>query len=184
MGNVTLAEVESLARKILTTYFCDSDLEFLISTFADDIIWLGGGEKQKAEGKEAVAACFRSGKDGMIACDMSDETYHCMDLGGGAYLCEGVSWLRSKPGSEFYINMQQRVTFVFRETDEGLKAVHIHNSVPYQAIKEDELFPIESSREEFIRLQSALNIKNQEFENQAQFLERLYDTIPLSLIHI
>ena len=182
MGNVTLAEVESLARKILTTYFCDSDLEFLISTFADDIIWLGGGEKQKAEGKEAVAACFRSGKDGMIACDMSDETYHCMDLGGGAYLCEGVSWLRSKPGSEFYINMQQRVTFVFRETDEGLKAVHIHNSVPYQAIKEDELFPIESSREEFIRLQSALNIKNQEFENQAQFLERLYNTIPCGIL--
>ena len=182
MGNVTLAEVESLARKILTTYFCDSDLEFLISTFADDIIWLGGGEKQKAEGKEAVAACFRSGKDGMIACDMSEESYHCMDLGGGAYLCEGVSWLRSKPGSEFYVNMQQRVTFVFRETDEGLKAVHIHNSVPYQAIKEDELFPIESSREEFIRLQSALNIKNQEFENQAQFLERLYDTIPCGIL--
>ena len=182
MGNVTLAEVESLARKILTTYFCDSDLEFLISTFADDIIWLGGGEKQKAEGKEAVAACFRSGKDGMIACDMSEESYHCMDLGGGAYLCEGVSWLHSKPGSEFYINMQQRVTFVFRETDEGLKAVHIHNSVPYQAIKEDELFPIESSREEFIRLQSALNIKNQEFENQAQFLERLYDTIPCGIL--
>ena len=182
MGNVTLAEVESLARKILTTYFCDSDLEFLISTFADDIIWLGGGEKQKAEGKEAVAACFRSGKDGMIACDMSKESYHCMDLGGGAYLCEGVSWLRSKPGSEFYVNMQQRVTFVFRETDEGLKAVHIHNSVPYQAIKEDELFPIESSREEFIRLQSALNIKNQEFENQAQFLERLYDTIPCGIL--
>ena len=48
---MTLTEVESLARKILTTYFCDSDLEFLISTFADDIIWLGGGEKQKAEGK-------------------------------------------------------------------------------------------------------------------------------------
>ena len=182
MGNVTLAEVESLARKILTTYFCDSDLEFLISTFADDIIWLGGGEKQKAEGKEAVAACFRSGKDGMIACDMSEESYHCMDLGGGAYLCEGVSWLHSKPGSEFYINMQQRVTFVFRETDEGLKAVHIRNSVPYQAIKEDELFPIESSREEFIRLQSALNIKNQEFENQAQFLERLYDTIPCGIL--
>ena len=137
MGNVTLAEVESLARKILTTYFCDSDLEFLISTFADDIIWLGGGEKQKAEGKEAVAACFRSGKDGMIACDMSDETYHCMDLGGGAYLCEGVSWLRSKPGSEFYINMQQRVTFVFQEGETGLLCAHIHHSNPYQEMVEE-----------------------------------------------
>lgn len=56
MEKKTLAEVESLAHKILTTYFCDSDMEFMISTFADDIIWLGGGEHQKAEGKDAVAA--------------------------------------------------------------------------------------------------------------------------------
>ena len=31
MGKKTLAEIESLARKILTTYFCDSDMEFMIS---------------------------------------------------------------------------------------------------------------------------------------------------------
>ncbi len=56
MGKKTLPEVEALAGKILKTYFCDSDLEFMISTFADDIIWLGGGEKQKAEGQ----GCGRS----------------------------------------------------------------------------------------------------------------------------
>ena len=76
MGKKTREEIESLAQKILKTYFCDSDMEFMISTFADDIIWLGGGEKQKAEGKEQVAAQFRMGKDGMIACDMSEEQYH------------------------------------------------------------------------------------------------------------
>ncbi len=182
MGNVTLAEVERLAQKILTTYFCDSDMEFMISTFAEDIIWLGSGEMQKAEGREAVAACFRSGKDGMIACDMSDEVYHSVDLGGGAYLCEGVSRLRSRPESETYLNVQQRVTFVFRETKEGLETVHIHNSVPYAEIKEDELFPVESGREEFIRLKAALSVKNQELEHQAQFLERLYNTVPCGII--
>ena len=89
MGKKTLAEIESLARKILTTYFCDSDMEFMISTFADDIVWLGSGEQQKAEGKEAVAAVFRSGKDGMIACDMCEEQYHSIDLGGGSLLMRG-----------------------------------------------------------------------------------------------
>ena len=48
MGKKMLQEAEALARKILVTYFCESDMEFMISTFADDIIWLGGGEKQKA----------------------------------------------------------------------------------------------------------------------------------------
>lgn len=75
-----LKEIEALAHKILYTYFCDSDMEFMISTFADDIVWLGAGEMQKAEGREAVAAWFRSGKDGMITCDMTDEVYHSMDL--------------------------------------------------------------------------------------------------------
>lgn len=182
LGKKTLTEVEALAHKILTTYFCNSDLEFMISTFADDIIWLGGGKEQKAEGKEAVAACFRSGKDDMIACDMSDEVYHSMELGGGCYLCEGVSMLQSKPKSEAYLNMQQRVTFVFREKGDSLETLHIHNSVPFANMKDDELFPVEFSRAEFQKLKAALNIKNQEYEQQAQFLEQLYNTVPCGII--
>ena len=49
-------EVREFARRILSSYFCENDVELLISTFADDIVWLGAGEMQKAEGKEAVAA--------------------------------------------------------------------------------------------------------------------------------
>ena len=182
MGKKTLPEVEALAGKILKTYFCDSDLEFMISTFADDIIWLGGGEKQKAEGREAVEACFRMGKDDMIACDMSEEEFHSLDLGGGSYLCEGVSRLQSKPGCDAYLDVRQRVTFIFREKGEALETVHIHNSVPYAAIKDDELFPVEAGREEYQRLKLALNEKSLEYEQQAQFLEHLYNTIPCGII--
>ena len=42
-------EVREFARRILSSYFCENDVELLISTFADDIIWLGGGKMQKAE---------------------------------------------------------------------------------------------------------------------------------------
>ncbi len=182
MGKKTREEIESLAQKILKTYFCDSDMEFMISTFADDIIWLGGGEKQKAEGKEQVAAQFRMGKDGMIACDMSEEQYHTIDLGGGSYLCEGVSRLRSKPETGTYLNTQQRVTFIFREKGDELETVHIHNSVPFAEIKDDELFPVESGRAEFQKLKAALLEKNQEYEHQARFLEQLYRTVPCGIV--
>ena len=33
-----LQEVESFADRILRSYFCESDVEFLISTFAEDIV--------------------------------------------------------------------------------------------------------------------------------------------------
>lgn len=182
MGKKALSGIESLARKILTTYFCDSDMEFLISTFADDIIWLGGGEHQKAEGKEAVTAVFRSGKDDMIACSMYDEQYHSIDLGGGSYLCEAVSRLSSKPESETYLNTQQRATFIFREKGDGLETVHIHNSIPFSEIHGDELFPVESGRNAFERLKSALDIKKQEYEQQTRFLEQLYHTLPCGIL--
>lgn len=182
MGVKTLEEVKELAQKVLKSYFCDSDIEFMISTFADDIIWLGGGEKQKAEGKEAAASFFRAGREQMITCDMSDEVYHCMDLGGGCYLCECMSQLQSKPESGTYFRVQQRCTFIFRQKENDLETVHIHNSIPYGEIKEGELFPVEASREEFYKLQRALNAKNAEYEHQAQFLEQLYNTVPCGII--
>ena len=182
MGNRSLKEIEDLAHKIVTTYFCDSDMEFMLSTLADDVIWLGGGEKQKAEGREAVTACFRAGREDMIAFDLSEEVYHSMDLGGGSYLCEGLGHLQSKPESETFLDIQQRVTFVFRERAGRLETVHIHNSVPYTNMKDDELFPVEAGKKEYHRLRSALLAKNQEFENQAQFLEQLYNTVPCGII--
>ena len=87
MGIRSAEEIEGFARKILIRYFCEADVEFLISTFADDIVWLGAGEMQKAEGKEAVAACFRAGQDELSPCDMFDEVYETRNLGGGSYLC-------------------------------------------------------------------------------------------------
>lgn len=183
MKKWTLKEVEELAQKILKTYFCDSDIEFIISTFADDIIWLGCGKKQKAEGKENVTACFQKGKDAMIACDMSEEVYHTMELGGGCYFCEGSNHLHSKAGSESYLNVQQRITFIFRENGDKLETVHIHNSVAYSEIQDNELFPIESGRVELQKLKSELNIKNHEFEQQTKFLEQLYKTVPCGIIH-
>lgn len=182
MGKRTLDEVEQLAARILQTYFCESDMEFMISTFADDILWLGGGEKQKAEGREKVAACFRAGKNEMIACDMSEEVYHTLEIAEGCYLCEGVSRLRSKPETQTCLDVQQRVTFVFREKEDGLETIHIHNSIPFSEIQDNELFPVEASRAEFEKLQKALREKNEEYLNQAHFLKQLYNTIPCGII--
>ena len=163
MGNEKIKQVECLAAKILRTYFCESDMEFMISTFADDIVWLGAGEKQKAEGREAVAAAFRAGKDEMIPFDMSDEQYETLELGGGNYLCEGVSCLKAKQDTGMCLEIVQRVTFVFREKGNRLETVHIHNSIPYTGIRDDELFPVESARQAYMELENALRKSEQDY---------------------
>ena len=178
----SVKEIEAFAREILVQYFCDSDVEFLISTFADDIVWLGAGEMQKAEGKEAVAACFLAGKEDLMPCDMFNEVYEVRDLGGGSYLCEGISELRSRGGTQMLLRVQQRITFIFQEQQDGLKTIHIHNSVPFKAIQEGELFPVEAAREEYRKLESVLRKKEQEYKQQANFLTQLYNSVPCGIL--
>ncbi|WP_308589248.1 response regulator [uncultured Oscillibacter sp.] len=162
--NQTCREVECLARKILTSYFCDSDIEFLISTFAPDILWLGGGEKMKAEGREAVAAAFRNGGE-LIPCALSDESYETRELGGGLYLCQGDGWLTSKPGSGMYFHQHQRCTFLFREIPGGFETVYIHNSVSYNGdIPDDAIFPVEEARAAYRRLEGILSQRDRQIE--------------------
>lgn len=178
----TLEEVETFAKTILRRYFCESDVEFLISTLAKDIVWLGAGEKQKAEGKDAVSACFRMGKDDLVPCDMLEEEYVTREIGKGCYLCEGVSMLQSKKEVELFVRTQQRITFVFRENEGKLETIHIHNSVPYSAIQDDEFFPVEAGKKAYRDLKDALQKKEQEYKRQAEFLTQLYNSVPCGII--
>ena len=175
-------EVREFARRILSSYYCENDVELLISTFADDIIWLGGGKMQKAEGRDAVAAWFREGKDELSSCNMFDEQYEVMEMGAGLWLCEGVSELESREGTGVYIRTQQRITFIFREKGEALETIHIHNSMPFGEIQEDELFPAESGKRTYLELEGELRRREQKYIQQARFLSQLYNSVPCGII--
>ncbi|MCB6366302.1 response regulator [Intestinibacillus massiliensis] len=156
MEKKTRLEVEGYADKILRRYFCDSDVEFLISTFAPDVVWLGGGEKMKAEGYEAVAACFRAGVGDLVPCVMSDGQYVTRELADGCYLCQGDSWIETCEGQAAYFKNHQRCTFVFKRIGGALKTAYIHNSVSYAGVADDELFPVQEARAAYERLERML----------------------------
>ena len=182
MNEALKMKIEALASRILNTYFCDSDVEFLISTFAPEIVWMGGGKMQRAEGKENVAAAFRREKEALIPCDMEKERYVTLELGEGLYLCEGDSWIQAKPETKMYMRVHQRVTFIFRKKGDSFESVHIHNSVDYSAIQDDELFPIEEAKNNYEKLQDMLNLKEEEVDRQARFLKQLYNTVPCGIL--
>ena len=157
-------EISAFADKILRRYFCECDVEFLISTFAPNIVWLGGGEMQKAEGAEAVAACFREGQGDLVPCIMTEEEYVVEEISKDCYICEGVSRIETVEGSETSMREQQRCTFVFKRMEGELKCMHIHNSIPFSAIEDDELFPVKAAKEAYDNLQELLQEKNQQIE--------------------
>lgn len=156
-------EVEHFASTILHKYFCDGDIDFLISTFTPDIVWLGAGKEQKAEGAQAVSNCFLAARNELMACRMWDEEYVVVRQAPGIYLCESRSWLESvEPG--MLLRIQQRITFLFRRENGELKTAHIHNSVPFSAIKSQEMFPFESAREAFKQLQHRVGEQDRQIE--------------------
>ena len=157
-------KVEALARKILTSYFCDSDVECLINTLAPDVLWLGGGKNMRARGREAVAAAFRNAGE-MIAYDLTEEHYDTMDMGGGIYLCQGIGWITSKPGQQMYVRYHQRCTFIFRETSHGLETTYVHNSMSMREdFGEGDLFPIQEARDGYERLKGILSERERQIE--------------------
>lgn len=182
MNRKEQTEVEALAAKILKTYFCDADVEFVISTFAEDIVWIGGGESQRAEGKREVSAQFRAGRKRMSKNKISEEEYHAMDLGNGCFLCTALSRLASAKTSGLNIDNRQCCTFIFRKKEKLWETVHIHWYIPYIGAEDTSLLSEKPNQERYERLQSALLAKNQEYNNQILFLERLFDTLPCGIL--
>ena len=175
-------EIIRLSDQILRTYFCNNDLDLLLSSLAEDVIWLGGGRHQKAEGREAVSAAFLEGAGGMIPCTMSEEEYEAMPLGDDYYLCEAQSHLLAADTSEMSMDVYQRCSFVYRRIENGWEAVHIHNSVPFEPIQDGELFPVEAAKESYRHLQETLAEANSEIRRQDNFLTQLYNTVPCGII--
>ncbi len=164
MKSKEIQEVEELADKLLRKYFCESDVEFLISTFAPEIVWLGGGEFQKAEGKDNVTKCFRDGKGDLLRCQMWDAEYVTVPLGDSYYLCEGMSWVETVPELEAKMKIHQRISFIFKKAGDTYQTVHIHNSLPFSAVKEDELFPIQAAKETYEELQKMVVKKDRQID--------------------
>lgn len=164
MKSKEIQEVEELADKLLRMYFCENDVEFLISSFAPEIVWLGGGEYQKAEGRDNVARCFREGRGDLLRCRMWDAEYVTVPLGDSYYLCEGMSWVETVPELEARMKVHQRISFIFKKSGDTYQIVHIHNSLPFSAVREDELFPIQAAKETYEELQSMVEKKDRQID--------------------
>lgn len=157
-------EVSALADRILRSYFCEGDMNLLLSTFSPDIVWLGAGEHQSAEGREAVSRQFLAGKDEMIPCNMWDERYVVRALGPGHYLCEAESMLEAKPETNMRFREHQRCTFIFKRQDGQLKTVHIHNSIAYGGLSSEELFPVQYAKEAYRKMQETVTQQQRQIE--------------------
>lgn len=195
-GAQRMEEAKRLASRLMHLHYCENDVDSIISAFAPELLWMGAGEDEYIAGRQACTGAFRQMKGEIPRCNIWDEEYDVIQPAAGFYIVTGRMWIATDPSTRMYLKVHQRVSFVFQETDEGLKCSHIHCSNPYQEMMEGEQFPEKIGRQSYEYVQERLNRLEEEMQKknlqaeedarrlreQTGLLSSIYDTVPCGII--
>ncbi len=145
--------------------------------FSPQFSWLGTGEEECLTGRAACVNQFLNLKGAIPKCNIWDEQYDVICPSEGIYVVMGRMWIATDPSSEMYLKVHQRVTFVFQDTDEGVKCAHIHCSNPYQEMMAGEHFPDKIGRQSYNYVQERLALLEEETKQQNRQLEVIMSSI-------
>lgn len=166
-----LEQVKELSSRIMHMHYCENDVEGIISTFGTELLWLGAGEDEYMSDRDTCVEQFRRMKGQIPRCNIWGEEYDAIQIGEGVYTVAGRMWIATDPSSHMYLKVHQRVSFVFQDTDDGLRCVQIHCSNPYQELMEGEMFPqrlgrqsYEYVQERMVKLEEEMRQKNRQLE--------------------
>lgn len=195
-GAQRMEDAKRLASRLMHLHYCENDVDSIISAFAPEFLGMGAGEDEYIAGRQACTGAFRQMKGEIPRCNIWDEEYDVIQPAAGFYIVTGRMWIATDPSTRMYLKVHQRVSFVFQETDEGLKCSHIHCSNPYQEMMEGEQFPEKIGRQSYEYVQERLNRLEEEMQKknlqaeedarrlreQTGLLSSIYDTVPCGII--
>lgn len=170
-------EAEKLASRIMHQHYCEHDAEGITALFSSEFTWLGPGEEECMAGRDACAEHFLKFRGAIPKCNIWDEKYEVTSPAEGIYIVMGRMWIATDPSSGMYLKVHQRVTFVFQDTEEGLRCSHIHCSNPYQEMMGGEHFPEKIGRQSYEYVQERLELLEQETRQQNRQLEVIMSSI-------
>lgn len=172
-----MEEAKRLASVMMHKHYCENDIEGVTALFAPQISWLGAGEEEFASGREACVNRFRNYKGAIPRCNISEEEYDAICPESDVYIVMGRMWIETDRSAGMYLRVHQRVTYVFQETEEGLKCAHIHCSNPYQEMVGDEKFPDKIGKQSYEYIQEQLSSLEEEIRQRNRQFEVIMSSI-------
>lgn len=141
MNRKTLQEAVRLSQECLARYW-QLDPEYTLNYCDDDVVWVGSLQSQFMEGRDAVAQDFRNSMQELKPCHLLGQEFIVAQNIGNSCTIVGRYLTTTDDDVEYFLQVQQRCTFVWEQTDDGLKIKHIHVSNPMGELKvtEGELF--------------------------------------------
>lgn len=172
-----LEEAKELASRLMHMHYCEGNTLGITEFFAPQFTWVGAGEEQYFVGYETAMEMSRRFQGTIPTCSIQDEEYDVVVPADGVYVVSGRMWIATAPDSEMYLKVHQRMSFVFRETDQGLRCVHIHCSNPYQELIDGELFPEKVGKQSYEYVQQQLAEMKAQAAQQNRQLEVIMSSI-------
>lgn len=150
----------ALAKRLLHSYYCDGNVEDVVSVLAPDVLWVGAGEGQVMDNADDVAAFVRAGAGDLEPCEILRESYAARMIGDSVCVCQTTGTVRALSGIRAGFCANHRVSFVFERRGGELKLCNFHYSLAYAAIERDELFP--TTRRESGELNKAAALRDRQ----------------------
>lgn len=143
-----------LSRHILYSYFEKNDIQPLVESLADDIVWVGTGKHMCLTGYTAIANTFLKGKEQLVPCTIQNEHHLVRSLGTNYWLCQYTSEIKTKASTSLYLAEHQRCVFIFRRNPAsrnqiGWELAYLYTSLSFNPLKENELFAVDYGSRNF-----------------------------------
>lgn len=123
-------------------HFWQLDSEFVLKYCAPDVIWVGAAQEQFIIGYEETAKDLRGVMEELKPCHLLGQEFSIVGKSGNCCTVVGRYLVTTDDTVEYFLQVQQRCTFVWEYEEKQLRIRHIHVSNPIGEMKlaEGEIF--------------------------------------------
>lgn len=142
MNKQALEEIIRLTQECIVRFW-QLDAEFAISHFDKDILWIGSVQSQYMEGCEEAVRDFRGIMKELKPCHLLQQEFHVVQNAGNACTIAGRYLTTVDDEVGYFMQVQQRCTFVWEliKGEPKIKHCHISNPLGELQVDKGEKFP-------------------------------------------
>lgn len=127
-------ELVCLTEQCLKRYW-EKDCEVMLSYCTDDILWTGAEQKEYIMGIEAVRKNFTELMSVIQPCIISNGEFIVVQNTGNACTVSGRYLVETLPEAGYFLQAEQRCTFVWERINDEPRIRHMHVSNPIGEMK-------------------------------------------------
>lgn len=136
MRKEMVAQVVELTRQCLEHYW-QGDAEFVLSRCVEDVVWIASAQSQFLEGIQQVREDCRMAMPHLQRCHLLGQEFIVIQNTGNACTIAGRYLTTTDASEDYFLQVQQRCTFVWELVKGELVIRHLHVSNPMGELKID-----------------------------------------------